>query len=219
MKQLLVLELFLRGTYIRNYMVGVFNGWGGQTLWYKCQNVLLSTLQNLSRYCSICLMPNWQGIVTSLLLHVFSLHSACLFAFTTHWLCSAGPSDSTFLSFLFSFCSVYVALYLRAQSNGQPLAIFREFARDDRLHAAPACQNGRLKHTSTSSSSSFDTSQSEKKDKRQITISTFEWWQGQYNAPHESLTWLQCDKDPSDRSPAKSMRTKDFLKCMDLCHG
>ena len=27
-----------------------------------------------------------------------------------------------------------------------------------------------------------------------------ERWQGQYNAPHVSLTWLRCDKDPSNRS-------------------
>ena len=55
------------------------------------------------------------------------------------------------------------------------------------------------KRTSTSSGS-FDSSQSEKKDRRQITVRTFKRWQGQYNAPHESLTWLRYDKDPSDRS-------------------
>ena len=45
------------------------------------------------------------------------------------------------------------------------------------------------KHTNTSSSSSCDSSQSEKKDRRQITIRTFKKWQGQYNTPHKSLTW------------------------------
>ena len=29
-------------------------------------NVFLSTLQTLSRCCSICLMPNWHGIVSSI---------------------------------------------------------------------------------------------------------------------------------------------------------
>ena len=41
----------------------------------------------------------------------FTIHSACFFAFTTHWLCSAGSSESTsHASFLFSFCSVYLSI-------------------------------------------------------------------------------------------------------------
>ena len=56
------------------------------------------------------------------------------------------------------------------------------------------------KRASTSSGSSYESSQSEKKDRRQVTVRTFEKWQGQYNPAHESLTWLRCDKDPNDRS-------------------
>ena len=44
------------------------------------------------------------------------------------------------------------------------------------------------KRTSASYSSSVECSQFEKKDRRQITVRTFEKWQGQYNTPHESLT-------------------------------
>ena len=85
----------------------------------------------------------------------------------------------------------------RTQYNGRPSAIFRACARDDQLHVALACQNGWSKtYKYTSSSSIFDSSQSEKKDRCQITIRTFKRWQWQYNAPHES--WLRCDKDPSD---------------------
>ena len=29
---------------------------------------------------------------------------------------------------------------------------------------------------------------------------TVERWQGQYNTHHENLTWLRCDKDPSNKS-------------------
>ena len=69
----------------------------------------------------------------------------------------------------------YNVTHSRDQYNGRPSAIFRACARDDQLHVAPACQNGRSKRTSTSTSS-FDFSQSEKKDRCQITIRTFEKW-------------------------------------------
>ena len=59
---------------------------------------------------------------------------------------------------------------------------------------------GRKHASSTSSSSNYESSQSEKKGRRQITVRTFEKWQGQYIPAHESLTWLQCDKDPSDKT-------------------
>lgn len=68
------------------------------------------------------------------------------------------------------------------------------------------------KRTSTSTSSSFDSSQFEKKDGKSNIR----------NSPHESLTWLQCDKDPSDRSLVSVLwcnpcqtRTKEILKCVD----
>ena len=76
----------------------------------------------------------------------------------------------------------------RAQYNGRPSAIFRACARDDQLHVAMLVKMAGRKRTSTSSSSSSDSRQSENKDRCQITIRTFERWQGQYNAPHESLT-------------------------------
>ena len=51
---------------------------------------------------------------------------------------------------------------------------------------------------SSGSSSSF--SDSNKKHKRQITVSTFNKWQSQYNREHCSLLWLRCDKDQDDRT-------------------
>ena len=89
----------------RDAYIGVLNGWGGQSPRHKCQNVLLSTLQTLSRCCRLSHTKlAWHSIA------VFSLHSSCFVAFATHWPCSAGTSDSTFSSFLFSlFC---LALYL-----------------------------------------------------------------------------------------------------------
>ncbi len=38
-----------------------------------------------------------------------------------------------------------------------------------------------------------------KKRKCQITVTTFNKWQGQYNSLHKSLLWLRCDKDRTDR--------------------
>ena len=40
----------------------------------------------------------------------------------------------------------------------------------------------------------------DKKTKRQITVKTFERWQGQYNAEYQSLSWLRCDRDQRDRT-------------------
>ena len=41
---------------------------------------------------------------------------------------------------------------------------------------------------------------SSKLSKRQISVKTFEKWQGQYNSEFEMLTWLRCDKDRGDRT-------------------
>ena len=38
-----------------------------------------------------------------------------------------------------------------------------------------------------------------KKPRRQISIGTFEKWQGQWNRDHLTLSWLRCEKDRSDR--------------------
>ena len=56
------------------------------------------------------------------------------------------------------------------------------------------------KRASSSSNSSHDSSQFDKKDKHQITVRTFEKRQSQYNPSHSSLTWLQCEKESSYRS-------------------
>ena len=54
--------------------------------------------------------------------------------------------------------------------------------------------------------SSSSLSESEKKlDKRQVTVNTFGKWQGQYNTSYETLTWLRCDKDTSDRGVVSSL--------------
>ena len=88
----------------------------------------------------------------------------------------------------------------RAQYNSRPSAISEHAQKMTGYTWQLPVKMATRKRTRTSSSSSFDSSQSEKKDRHQITIRTFESWQGQYNAPHRSLTWLRCDKDPSDRS-------------------
>ena len=35
--------------------------------------------------------------------------------------------------------------------------------------------------------------------KRQVTVSTFKKWQSQYEREHQSLSWLRCDVDKSNR--------------------
>jgi len=53
-----------------------------------------------------------------------------------------------------------------------------------------------------SSSSLSDSSLSApaaKKSKRQVTEATFDRWKSQYDKEHQSLLWLSCEKDPSDR--------------------
>ena len=39
-----------------------------------------------------------------------------------------------------------------------------------------------------------------KKSKRQIFVKTFEKWQGQFDKDYNTLSWLGCVKDRSDRS-------------------
>ena len=60
---------------------------------------------------------------------------------------------------------------------------------------------GRSYEYSSSSTSSSDTSDacSTKKAKRQVSISTFEKWQQNFDREHQTLTWLRCDKDQQDR--------------------
>ena len=41
---------------------------------------------------------------------------------------------------------------------------------------------------------------SEKKSKRQLSVNTFEKWQGQYDKDYGTLSWLRCVKDPSNRT-------------------
>ena len=35
--------------------------------------------------------------------------------------------------------------------------------------------------------------------RRQVTVNTFQKWQGQYNALFETLSWLRCDRDATDK--------------------
>ena len=61
--------------------------------------------------------------------------------------------------------------------------------------------------------SSSDTAP-EKKAKRQVTISTFEKWQRNYNREHQTLTWLRCDKEKQDKSlmaPYSHLFVTDYL--------
>lgn len=59
---------------------------------------------------------------------------------------------------------------------------------------------GRFYEHSSSSTSSCDTSDacSTKKAKRQVSVSTFEKWQRNFDRDHQTLTWLRCDKDHQD---------------------
>ena len=51
-----------------------------------------------------------------------------------------------------------------------------------------------------SSGSGSTSSGASKKAKRQVTVATFEKWKREYNREHQSLSWLRCDKDKSDKS-------------------
>ncbi len=53
--------------------------------------------------------------------------------------------------------------------------------------------------SSTSMSSSGATAPA-KKAKRQVTVSTFEKWQRNYDREHQTLSWLRCDTDKEDKS-------------------
>ena len=52
----------------------------------------------------------------------------------------------------------------------------------------------------SSSTDCASTSGAEKKVKRQLSVKTFERWQGQYNTEHKSLSWLRCERDPRDKT-------------------
>ena len=53
--------------------------------------------------------------------------------------------------------------------------------------------------SSDSSFISSDPSSEAKKAKCQISVSTFEKWQRNFDRDHQTLTWLNCDKDKRDR--------------------
>ena len=53
--------------------------------------------------------------------------------------------------------------------------------------------------------SSDEFSWDEKRKKRQITYSTFEKWQRQFNIEYQSLSWLRCDKDKNDKSVVSTL--------------
>ena len=56
------------------------------------------------------------------------------------------------------------------------------------------------KRSSSASNSSSSSCEIVKKQKRQISIATFNKWQSLYNREHDSLVWLRCDKDREDRT-------------------
>ena len=53
--------------------------------------------------------------------------------------------------------------------------------------------------------SSDEFSWDEKRKKCQITYSTFEKWQRQFNIEYQSLSWLRCDKDKNDKSVVSTL--------------
>ena len=56
------------------------------------------------------------------------------------------------------------------------------------------------KRSSSASNSSSSSCEIVKKQKRQISIATFNKWQSLYSREHDSLVWLRCDKDQEDKS-------------------
>ena len=62
------------------------------------------------------------------------------------------------------------------------------------------CQKMEGKRSSSASNSSSSSCEIVKKQKRQISIATFNKWQSFYSREHDSLVWLRCDKDREDRT-------------------
>ena len=62
------------------------------------------------------------------------------------------------------------------------------------------CQKMEGKRSTSASNSSSSSCKILKKQKRQISIATFNKWQSLYNREHDSLLWLRCDKDREDRT-------------------
>ena len=58
--------------------------------------------------------------------------------------------------------------------------------------------------SSSGTSSESSTSSDSKKSKRQIAVTTFEKWQRNFDREHQTLTWLRCDKDKSNRGQVKN---------------
>ena len=54
--------------------------------------------------------------------------------------------------------------------------------------------------SASSSTNTCDALISAKKAKRQVTLTTFEKWQRNLDAQHQTLTWLKCDKDAKDKN-------------------
>ena len=55
------------------------------------------------------------------------------------------------------------------------------------------------KRSTSANNSSSSSCEILKKQKRQISIATFNKWQSLYNREHDSLLWLRCDKDREDK--------------------
>ena len=54
--------------------------------------------------------------------------------------------------------------------------------------------------STSASGSSTSSGPQAKKAKRQVSVATFEKWQRNYDKEHQTLTWLKCEVDKSDRS-------------------
>ena len=59
---------------------------------------------------------------------------------------------------------------------------------------------GRIGGKRSDSSTCSSSSSTSKKSKRQVSIATFEKWQRQYDSDYQSVLWLRCTKDDTDRS-------------------
>ena len=62
------------------------------------------------------------------------------------------------------------------------------------------CSDIMAAQRSSSSSDSCLSAPRAKKNKRQVSIVTFKRWKSQFDYEHQSLLWLCCEKDPSDRT-------------------
>ena len=101
-----------------------------------------------------------------------------------------------------------VVPYVRDKYNGRSPVNFRTCTARGRLFCLQsdemAGRKRRFDRSFSSSESSGDLSSSSTSDsknsKRQVTVTTFEKWQRNYDRDHATLTWLKSERDKHDRS-------------------